>query len=133
LPKQSSALLLTYLREIRPRISSSLSSWLFPNAGGAMRNIIGFGAQLSHLIDRHAGLKMHPHLFRHMAVKFVLLANPDALETARRLLGHKSIATTLRVYSEGKNAVAQKHYEDLIETMRHGVTPNYFIQKGDNK
>ena len=118
LPKACADLLNLYLQTYRPRISSVPSPWLFPNAAGRQRHIVGFGRQISAVIKRHTGLKMHPHLFRHLSVKFILDARPEGMETARLLLGHKSLRTTLRAYSEGKTAAAHKTYEALIETKR---------------
>jgi integrase len=118
LPKASTELLNLFLQTYRPRISSLPSPWLFPNAAGGQRNIISFGRQISAVISRHTGLKMHPHLFRHFSVKLILDARPEGMETARLLLGHKSLRTTLRAYSEAKTQAAHKQYESLIEAKR---------------
>ena len=118
LPKASTELLNLYLQIYRPRISSVPSPWLFPNAAGGQRNIVSFGRQISAVITRYTGLKIHPHLFRHFSVKLILDARPEGIETGRLLLGHKSLRTTLRAYSEGKTAAAHKQYETLIEAKR---------------
>lgn len=83
LPKRSTELLMPYLKSYRPRLSSVPSPWLSPNAAGQQCSIVGFGRQISQLIHRHTGLKMHPHLFRHLSGKFILDAHPDAIETVR--------------------------------------------------
>jgi hypothetical protein len=44
----------------RPRISSTPSTWLFPNPSGVGRNVVGFGKQMSTAILRHTGIEMHP-------------------------------------------------------------------------
>ena len=119
MPKGSSSMILSYLRDSRPRITSTSSKWLFPNPSGRRRNTVGFGKQLSTVIARHTGIEMHPHLFRHFAVKLIEAQNPGSAELERRLLGHHNIATTIRSYSENKTASAHKHYEDLIETKRN--------------
>ena len=43
---------------------------------------------------------------------------PDDLETARRILGHKSLKTTLRSYADIKTAAAFRKYDDLIARLR---------------
>ena len=118
LPKASGELLTIYLRDYRPRISSAPSPWLFPNSAGQKRNAVGFGRHISDLIERHTGLKMHPHLFRHLSAKFVLEAHPEGIEICRLVLGHKSTRTTLRAYSEGKTASAHKRFESIIDAKR---------------
>jgi integrase len=118
LPESSSAMIIAYLREFRPRISSNPSKWLFPNVRGERRNTVGFGAQISTIIARHTGIEMNPHLFRHFAVKLIEQSRPGSAELARRLLAHTSIATTINSYSENKTAIAHKHYEELIQAKR---------------
>lgn len=118
LPKASAEFLNLYLQTYRPRISAVPSPWLFPNAAGGQRHIEAFGRQLSAVIKRHTGLKHNPHLSRHLSVKFILDARPEGIETARLMLGHKSLRTTIRAYSEGKTAAAHKQYEALIEAKR---------------
>jgi site-specific recombinase XerD len=121
MPKSTSSMILAYLRDFRPRITSTPSKWLFPNPSGRQRNIVGFGKQLSTVIGRHTGIEMHPHLFRHFAVKLIEAQSPGSAELERRLLGHHNIATTIRSYSENKTTAAHKHYEDLIETKREQI------------
>jgi len=118
LPSSTSTMIIAYVREFRPRISVTPSSWLFPNPRGQRRSIVGFGAQISTVIKRHTGLDMNPHLFRALAVKFIEQENPGSIELGRQMLSHKHIETTIRAYSEGKTAVAHQHYEDLIERKR---------------
>jgi integrase len=117
----TSAMILTYVKEFRPRISATPSKWLFPNSSGEQRSIVGFGAQMSTIIKRHTGLDVNPHLFRGLAVKFIEQENPGSIEVARRLLGHRHIQTTINSYSEGKTGAAHKQYEGLIESKRAGL------------
>jgi integrase len=123
MPKAASAMILQYINEFRPRISDTPSQWLFPNYQGERRNTVSFGAQISVLFYRHTGLEMNPHLFRGYALKQIELDRPGSAELGRRLLGHHSIATTIRSYSENKTSVAHKHYEDLIESKRRELVP----------
>lgn len=133
LPKSSSAMLQVYLKEFRPKITSKTSNWLFPNPCGEHRNVVGFGAQISHVIARHTGIEMHPHLFRHFAVKLIEAQNPGSADLERRLLGHHSIATTIRAYSENRAATAHQHYEDLLERKRGKLTGLQTRREGANR
>lgn len=61
---------------------------------------------------------MNVHLFRHFAVKLVLDADPGDIETARRLLGHTSSATTSKAYAEFKTIAAFRRYDAVISAHR---------------
>ena len=67
---------------------------------------------------RETGIRMNLHLFRHTAVKLHLEAHPEDIETARRLLGHKSVTTTLRSYAETRTAAAFRRYDEVIRRVR---------------
>jgi integrase len=118
LPKCTADMLAWFIREIRPRICAVPSPWLFPNAQGHQRNVVSFGRQISKTIKRNTGLLMHPHLFRHLAVKFLLMDRPEDIESARLLLGHKTTRTTLAAYAQVTNALAQKRFEGLVDQKR---------------
>ncbi|MGD0142218.1 MAG: site-specific integrase [Rhizomicrobium sp.] len=118
LPKCTADMLAWYIREIRPRICAVPSPWLFPNAQGHQRNVVSFGRQISKTIKRNTGLLVHPHLFRHLAVKFLLMDRPEDIESARLLLGHKTTRTTLAAYAQVTNALAQKRFEGLVDQKR---------------
>jgi site-specific recombinase XerD len=117
LPSSLAHLLHSYLDKVRPLLTSSPSPWLFPGEQGARRRSGGFGTQLSSFIAKEAGVIMTPHQFRHLAAKLYLDRNPDGVETVRRLLGHKSIETTLRFYRELESVVATKRYGEFVEQL----------------
>jgi integrase len=118
LPDRSAKLLAVYLRNYRHRLTSVPSPWLFPGYGGKQRSVDRFSALISAFVLRETGVKMHVHLFRHLAVNLHLDANPEDVETARRILGHKSLRTTLRAYADMKTAAAFKRYDEMISTLR---------------
>lgn len=118
LPAETRDLLSVYIQQYRPRLSSEPSPWLFPGYGGRQRGTVPFSNKLSKFIWRETGIRMHVHLFRQLAVKLHLEAYPDDLETARRILGHKSLKTTLRSYADIKTAAAFRKYDDLVARLR---------------
>jgi integrase len=61
------------------------------------------------------GVVMTPHQFRHLAAKLFLDLHPNEFETVRKLLGHKSIETTMRYYRELDAALAGKRYAALLD------------------
>jgi integrase len=118
LPGRSAKLVAEYLRNYRHRLTPVASPWLFPGYGGKQRNIDRFSGLISGFVLRETGVRMNVHLFRHLAVNLHLDANPEDVETARRILGHKSLRTTLRAYADMKTAAAFKRYDELISTLR---------------
>ena len=114
LPATVVKLLNLYLKIYRPRLAGPDSSWLFPGEKGKRRQSGGFGAQLGKFIHDQTGLRMTPHQFRHLAAKLYLDAHPGDYETVRRLLGHKSVATTMRFYQELDTMMATRRYAEII-------------------
>lgn len=76
LPPESIDLVERYIREFRPRLASTGNTALFPGIGAGPKNQAAFGTQISRTIRAHTGLRVHPHLFRHIAAKLFLDANP---------------------------------------------------------
>lgn len=61
---------------------------------------------------------MNVHLFRYLATKLHLETYPEDIETVRQILGHRSITTTLRSYTDIKTAAAFRRYDDIIAGLR---------------
>ena len=76
------------------------------------------GPRISRTIFQYTGLHMHPHLFRHLAAKLHLEAEPGSYEAVRRLLGHKTLRTTTGFYTGLENAAAARHYDKLRRRLR---------------
>lgn len=124
LPAGTERLLAAYLARYRCRISPDAASpWLFPNAAGERRSTVSFTRSLCDFVLRETGIRMNVHLFRHTAVKLHLEVHPEDIETARRLLGHKSVSTTLRCYAETRTAAAFRRYDEVIQRLREPVVP----------
>jgi integrase len=118
LPPESVALLDRYLVEFRPLLASRDTTALFPGISGGAKNQAFFGTQISRVIRAHSGLVIHPHLFRHIGAKLYLDTNPGAYEVVRRVLGHKSIDTTVAFYTGLETASAVRHFDQTILTLR---------------
>jgi len=115
LPPQLVRQIQVYLRKYRPILLEGPEPWLFPGENGGRRPNAGFGQQLSKFLAKEVGIVMTPHQFRHLAAKLYLDQHPDGFETVRRLLGHKSIETTMRNYRELEAALAGKRYAALLD------------------
>jgi integrase len=109
-------LLARYLKDYRPRLLDTPCPWLFPGENGRKRST-GFGVQIGKLIAKEIGVTMTPHQFRHLAAKLYLDTHPDGHETVRQLLGHKSIATTMRFYRDLDAVLAVSRYGEMVEQL----------------
>ena len=123
LPKECQPLLDLYLEKYRPLLLVGTSDWFFPGrfAGEAkspdsLRDVIVGG------VAKHCGLRLHPHLFRHICALLYLRANPGAYGVIRNVLGHKSLNTTIANYCGTESAQALQHYEQMILRKREEAT-----------
>lgn len=64
---------------------------------------------------------MNPHLFRHIAAKLYLGANPGGYEVMRRVLGHARMETTSRSYAGLETRNAARHFDEEILKLRTNV------------
>ncbi|MCE5974896.1 hypothetical protein LZA78_15515 [Sinirhodobacter sp. WL0062] len=104
-----------YLATFRPLLAKDLDRALFPKPSGGARAPKHLGEGISKLIAHHTGLKMHPHLFRHLAAKLFLETRPGEYESVRRLLNHRKIDTTAKIYSPLSNRSAQDTYHGILD------------------
>lgn len=118
LPEASRRLLDAYLGRYRALHMRGSSPYLFVGAGREHRSSSAFGRAISVFILRETGLKMHPHLFRHLAAKLHLDAHPQQIETVRMVLGHSSTRTTLSSYAEFSSDAAFRAYDATIAARR---------------
>jgi integrase len=118
LPPESVDLIERYIREFRPRLTSSANTALFPGRRGGPKNESVFGKQISKTVLDHTGLEVHPHLFRHIAAKLHLDCNPGDYETVRRVLAHRSIDTTIGFYIGAEVTAAVRHFDQTILKLR---------------
>jgi integrase len=118
LPPESVDLLERYIGEFRPHLTSTGSTALFPGIAGGPKNQAFFGTQISRTVYAHTGLRVHPHLFRHIAAKLFLDGNPGCYEIIRRVLGHRSIDTTTGFYTGLETAAAVRHFDKTILNLR---------------
>ena len=121
LPPEADRLLEIYLQRFHGRLSGTDSEWLFPNPMGERRSTVAFAQLICRFVEAETGIRLNLHLFRHTAVKLLLDANPEELETARRLLGHRNINTTIAAYAEAQSASAFRRYDAVVAGLRETV------------
>lgn len=120
LPKEVGDLISAYLDDYRPLISPTPGNALFPSLSGSARKPGSFGQEISNQIFKSTGIKVHAHLFRHLAAKLYLDGVPGDYETVRRLLAHKRLDTTLNAYASFDNRRAQERFHDFVLDARNG-------------
>ncbi|MEQ9640309.1 MAG: site-specific integrase [Alphaproteobacteria bacterium] len=124
LAAQTVALLDSYVSHFISVLAPGPTNWLFPRRHGDGHKAPGhLGDQIKREVFRLTGLEVHVHLFRHIAAKLYLDANPGGYEVVRRLLGHSSMDTTVRAYTGLEGAAAARHFDAVIEDVRQRVAP----------
>jgi site-specific recombinase XerD len=109
-----------YLERYRPILIKDARPELFLSQSGAVKGAGSLGKQLAHFIGRETGIVFNPHLIRHLMAYLYLKKNPGQYETVRRLLGHKSIQTTIAFYAGFEKEADQVHYDAMISSYRNG-------------
>ena len=94
LPRHVARLIDLYFTNYRPLLLTEPSTFLFPGVGNRPKSCERLALQISDCIKERCGLLINPHLFRHLAAKLYLEANPGAYGVIRLLHGHKSVETT---------------------------------------
>ena len=121
LPEPVSDMLAFYLSTFRPRLKGAESDWLFPGENGH-KSSPTLGQQITERTERELGYAVTAHQFRHIAAALILAANPGNFELVRRILGHKTLHTTIAFYIELENTAAAGQFANLImqEIEDHG-------------
>jgi integrase len=107
-----------YLKKFRPLLVTDGSSYLFPARQGGAKTSAQLAEQIKRAIKIETGLIMNVHLFRHVCAYLFLKAHPGEYETVRLLLGHSSLAVTVRAYCGLERDDAVRRYDNLLATYR---------------
>jgi len=105
LGKTASKLLKTYLEAVRPAMLAPhqmKNPYLFPGQGKT--NVDDYYSGLLHRVTKRlhqkVGVRINPHLYRHLIGWIWLKDSLDNLPKVQRLLGHKKLQTTIDHYAE---------------------------------
>ena len=118
LPQDVVRLLELYLKKFRPLLVTDGSSYLFPARKGGAKTPAQLAEQIKRAIKMGTGLTVNAHLFRHVCAYLYLKAHPGEYETVRLLLGHTTLAVTVRAYCGLERSDAVRRYDSLIDTYR---------------
>jgi len=66
-------------------------------------------------VHRRVGIRIPPHLYRHIVGWIWLRKDPNALPAVQKLLGHKRLETTMKFYAELDETLALQRWADHLE------------------
>ena len=120
LDEHASRRLRHYIEKVRPialRAHDARNPFLFPAQGASVapgRHYMGLLDRLMRHTKRVVGIRLNPHLFRHFLGWLWLREDPDRLPDVQRLLGHKSLETTLAHYAEIDEDLALDRWQKYL-------------------
>ncbi|MEY9389899.1 integrase [Bradyrhizobium japonicum] len=104
-----------YIHEFRPvLLRRSNAAWLFPGIAGEPKTANMFSTQITERIQKATGLRVTVHQFRHACAAIYLKHRPGEYEVVRRLLGHRSIQTTINFYCGLETTQANEAFGKMI-------------------
>jgi integrase len=104
-----------YVHDFRPALMrGNNADWLFPGESGEHKEKISFSTQIVDRVEKSTGLRITVHQFRHAAGALILKHRPGEYELVRRLLGHKSVQTTIKFYLELETTQASEIFTDIV-------------------
>lgn len=118
-----SKLLDQYLKSLRPKMlhpDDDRNPYLFPSPPHAGKQRVGgfYDGLPDRLVDQvheRVGVRIHPHLWRHLLGWIWLKEDPDKLPAVQKLLGHKSIQTTIKYYADIDESVVLKKWQEYLD------------------
>jgi integrase len=114
LPKSSVDTIEVWLHDHRPKLAKPGNRWLFPGDDGTPLSISTVRNWISRAILDFARIEVHPHLFRHFCAWMHLQKYPGDYDGVRRILGHKSIQTSINSYIAFEKDIAAERYDDIV-------------------
>ena len=109
------AIINEYVHDFRPALMrGSNADWLFPGESGEHKEKISFSTQIVDRVEKSTGLRITVHQFRHAAGALILKHRPGEYELVRRILGHKSVQTTIKFYLQLETTQASEIFTDIV-------------------
>ena len=118
LPEDVSERVHEYIMRYRPSLTDGHNPHLFPGRNGKPKDQSCLSRQITRAVHKHAGVRVTPHQFRHIAAKLVLDRSPGCYETVRLLLGHKRTSTTYQLYCGHETQAAATLYHGTVLSLR---------------
>ncbi len=113
-----------YIHQHRPQLMRGFNhDWLFPGEAQGPKVTKTLSEQISERLWKELGLEITPHQFRHAAAYIMLKADPGNYELVRRVLGHRSSATTRNFYIALESLDATRLFGEMVTEMERGEPP----------
>jgi integrase/lambda repressor-like predicted transcriptional regulator len=115
---QQSHFLDAYVAHVRPMVMSDrnrANTRLFPSRHADEGHYTLLTKRLIDEVHRRIGIRIHPHLYRHIAGWIWLREDPNALPAVQKLLGHKRLETTMTFYAELDETLALQEWSEILE------------------
>jgi len=109
----TSAMLRWNRKVLLPSIGADPEGDVFARPGGKRLCQTSLSRSISAVIEKHVGIKMTAHQFRHLAAHRYLEVRPEDFETVRQLLGH-SFGKTTMVYAGLSGERASRAYGEIV-------------------
>jgi hypothetical protein len=104
-----------YVHEHRPVLMRGFDEpWLFPGENGRHKTLGTLGDQITDAVWDRVGIRVTAHQYRHAAAAIIIKTTQD-YELARRVLGHKNLATTTKFYLGLDTIHATERFGDIIQ------------------
>jgi integrase len=109
-----------YRRHVLPRLGADVNAYLFVTEKGIRKGQATISKQITDAVERHIGIHMTPHQFRHFGAASYLEEHPEDFETARAILGHAWSKTT-RIYAGSSSRRASRAYNQYLLRQREAL------------
>ena len=107
-----------YVERVRPLLidaGNAGNTRLFPARKSATGHNTNLTRSLVDQVHRRVGIRIHPHLYRHILGWVWLKEDPNALPAVQKLLGHKRLETTMTFYAELDETLALQRWARIVE------------------
>ena len=111
LPPRSARLFQQYKRILPLR---DTDRFLFPSRNGGRRQTSSFSQVITSHILRHVGVQITPQALRFLGATLYLIQHPQAHETVRQAMGHKSLTHTRRVFRFVRVVQSTRGFDTLV-------------------
>jgi integrase len=115
IPPHLANILIEYRNRLAPKVIGRRPDRLFVKADGTVKSQWAVAWLIRTYLRKRIGLRLSPHQFRHLSAKVILDAEPGNFETARQLLAHASLETTVAAYAGISSRRAARHHQRLVE------------------
>ena len=120
-PSRVMAMIERYLAVYQPLLTNGhASTLLFPGRSGQPKHDTALRGNITKVVYKELGLRVNPHLFRHLGALLFLKVHPGQYESVRQLLGHKNIQTTINFYAGFETDEAMHRFNQVIDGFREG-------------